>query len=274
MQDQNLIQNPDNFCERCGVVHTQEPVDLEKVAGAAIAEIVNAEDAEWRAMSDHMVKMGIDPSFLLEPVVEPTFFEQHHGQQPTFKIYPHQKEAIAHILAAMPEHRTMIAHIPREHPAQVIAGLSEGIFPISSDLHHGFVRGITRHRHPQLSQIPKSPEALKLLQERLSERGSLGIDSLLDGDYIPKAGSDARIMFEIDSCSTGMFTRMFERETYHALDFYTAQGQRCGKTTSMGHLMEYHKRANEQIYEGDPGRPKGNKAKRKAQKKARKGNRK
>ena len=274
MQDQTLNQKPDNFCERCGVVHTQEPVDLEKVAGAAIAEIVNAEDAEWRHISEHMVKMGIDPNFLLDPVAEPTFFEQHHGQQPAFKIYPHQKEAIAHILAALPEHRTMLAHIPREHPAQVIAGLSEGIFPISSDLHHGFVRGVTRHRHPQLSQIPKSTESLKRLQKRLFAESPLTVDGMLGGVYIPKAGSDARIMFDVDAGSTGSLTRMFEHELYHAQDFHIAQGRLCGKSTSMGHLMEYHKRANEQIYEGDPGRPKGNKAKRKAQKKARKGNRK
>lgn len=274
MQDQNLTQKPDNFCERCGVVHTQEPVDIEKVAGAAIAEIVNAEDAEWRYLSEHMLKLGIDPSIFQEPITVPTFFEQHHGQKPAYTIFPHQKEAMARILASMPEHRTVVAHIPREHPSHVMMGLSEGIFPIHSDLHHGFVRGVTRHRHPQLSQIPKSPEALKLLQERLSGRNPLTIDSLLDGDYIPKAGSDARIMFEIDSCSTGMVTRMFEHETYHAQDFYMAQRRRSIQPVSMKRLVDYHSQANEQIYEGDPGRPKGSKAKRKAQKKARKGNRK
>lgn len=155
----------------------------------------------------------------------------------------------------------LVAENPRYAAGQVMAGVSEGIYP-----YQGFTRGVTRSMYPQLSQIPKTPESRKLIRERMEATGQ----------YIPKRGSDAELMFICDSypsVTMGEMGRIFEHEMYHA-QTYIAQGQSCGKSTSMQHLMDYHHRAQEQIYAGPPGRPKSNKVKRKAQKAARKAARK
>lgn len=288
---QNLNPNPTNdFCERCGVVHTQEPVDINKVAAEALEVMVKAEDVEWKRMANNHVmagetkppavlvegeldrmrlklaEMGISEDFLHD--TQESFFAQHDGlSNPFGSVHPNKyfgelfgNQADVEALELL-RGVTMVAEKPRGTSSIIVSGVSGGIYP-----YHGFTRGVFRSKHPQLSQIPKTPESRRLMLEQREA----------NGEYIPKAGSDARIMFMVDSYPSDVMRdmgRIFEHEMYHAKT-YKAQGQSTGKSTSMQHLMDYHHRAQQDIYAGDPGRPKASKAKRKAQKAARKGNRK
>lgn len=323
MQTPNQNQQPNDFCERCGVVHTQEPVDVEKVYAEALETIVAAEDNEWRKMAGPVLcegevaqlmrEMGIDPAFLDDTFAGDSLAgealritsEQEAAFRERYKPFPHQQQTLDWIREKLKLNQLIdpkrlddeLSYHPvfvggdffdsaRIHAAAVggkqmhlgtpvLAGVSDGIFPS-----WGITRGVTRFRHPQLSQIPKTAESRKLFQERMQADGFTRDGQLVDfkteGEYIPKAGSDARIMFMVDSFSPMDTGRMFIHEACHADTFlrHVKHGRQTGKATSMQHLQEYHQRAQEQIYAGDPGRPKACKVKRKAQKAARKRNRK
>lgn len=308
MQTEN--PNPQNeMCERCGVVHTQAPVDIDKVAGEALGVLLETENAEWRKMIDltpgtfvaegiidkmRLMNLGIDPEFIamyggdsMAGEALRITAERTDALRERYRIKPHQAEVlkrlanqfsdeISHyppidptsVYAAGITGRQMpmsMAVNPRHRP-QIVAGVSEGIFPIRDFPYQGITRGPRMsYRGGNLSQIPKTPEAQKLFRERMA-----------DGEYIPKAGSDARIMFTVDSFSPMDTTRLFIHEAYHAetyLENQFARARRCGKTRMNMALHEYEsKHANHAFYDGEPGRPKADKAKRKAQKAARKRN--
>lgn len=311
------MQNNPELCERCNVVHTQEPVDVEKVAAAALEAIVEAENAEWRKMVDTAMEGPFDEMQLMRALgIDAKGLEMFEGDTLAgealritseraetwcnyFDMYPHQREAIARIqrMGPMPVIcSTIRTEIPRDHSSGIFAGLCDGIFPHT---HQGFTRGVFRSKHPQLSQIPKSPEASKLMRDRLET----------EGEFLPKRDPNERIMFMVDSYPSDMvreLDRTFEHDPRMTL--MIDAGHRCGKTRMTGEMFDefgigvrswagppgppgpteithvrtptlkalddYHYRSARDIYEGTPGRPKSSKAKRKAQKAARKGNRK
>jgi hypothetical protein len=312
------------MCERCGVVHTQEPVDVEKVYAEALETIVEAEDNEWRLASEGIVDemklrgLGIDLSFLDGTFAGDTMAgqalridsEQTAALRERYKLFPHQQATMDWIKEQVRVKRMVDPKLPLDcetdelsfHPViagdffdpqkvyaacisgrqmpitpMVVAGLSEGIYP---DIHYGITRGVTRFKHPQFSQIPKTPAAQKLFREQVQADGFTRDGQIVDlktkGEYIPKMGSDARIMYMFDSLSPMDTTRLFIHEAYHAetyLEHQFARARRCGKTRMNMALHEYEsKHANHAFYDGEPGRPKADKAKRKAQKAARKRN--
>lgn len=344
MQTENpKAQN--ELCERCGVVHTQEPVDVEKVAASAIDALLESENAEWARMAritephymtgemkksalvcegivDEMKLRGLgidmealkmfDGDTMAGEALRVTS-EQTEALRERYKLFPHQQATMDWVKEQFRVKQLIDPKVQEGfdfennelnfHPVfvggdfvdpqkvyaagisgrqmpitpMVVAGLSEGIYP---DIHYGISRGVMRFKHPQLSQIPKTPAAQKLFRERLQADGFTRDGQLVDfktnGEYIPKAGSDARIMFMVDSLSPMDMTRTFIHEAGHAEAYMEQQfrrGRMCGKTRTNMALHEYEsKHANHAFYEGTPGRPKADKAKRKAQKAARKRN--
>lgn len=322
------MQNNPELCERCNVVHTQEPVDVEKVAVAALETIVEAENAEWRKMVDTAMEGPFDEMQLMRALgIDAKGLEMFEGDtlagealritseraetwRNYFDMYPHQREALARIqrMGPMPVIcSTIRAEIPRDHSSGIFAGLCEGIFPHT---HQGYTRGVFRSKHPQLSQIPKSPEARKLMRDRNETFGlRYGQQTQQEGEFLPKRDPTERIMFMVDSYPSDMIRELdhtFEHDPRMTLMLDAAH--RCGKTRMTGEMFDefgrgvrgfagppgpagpteiahvrtptlkalddYHYRSARDIYDGTPGRPKGSKEKRKAQKAARKGNRK
>lgn len=345
------MQNNPELCERCNVVHMQEPDAFAKDAAAAMETIVEAENAEWRKMVDERLgavlsegerdrmllhEMGISESFLLDQSEEPTLAGAAINQ---LRMKPHQQltldrirnymsnastqatvrsllETLKHnpvvvgcdFFDAGQSHKRMTAQMPRDNSSGIFAGLCEGIFPHT---HQGFTRGVFRSKNPQLSQIPKSPEARKLMRDRNETFGlRYGQQTSQEGEFIPKRDPNERIMFMVDSYPSDMMRELehtFENDPHVTL--MLDAGHRCGKTRMTGEMFDefgrgvrgfagppgpagptemhghvrtptlkalddYHYRSARDIYEGTPGRPKSSKAKRKAQKAARKGNRK
>lgn len=291
---QNKIPSPiqNEVCERCGVAHMQNCDPNELVFMNALETIGEAENKEWRALGVDATALEMFEGDTLAGEALQIISEQEAAMRERFKLFPHQQATMDWIKEQVRVKRMidpklpldyeadelnfhpvivggdffdtarMTAQIPRDHSSGIVMGLSEGVFP-----YQGITRGPRMScRGGNLSQIPKTPEAQKLFRESM------------DGEYIPKAGSDARIMFMVDSISPMDMTRTFIHEAYHAETFLEnqfASARRCGKTRTSMALHEYEsKHALHAYVDGEPGRPKGCKAKRKAAKAARKASRK